>query len=442
MLGMVRRSVLVAILGALLTLALRVRASDDDQVLLAPGAAKIPVETVDLWKQECNTKHIPRSCYNVAVNYAQNEGDEVKAIEYLRPLCKQEYVLGCFNLGGILIKETATRKEGLAAFQKACALSKGNAGTTKENAATSSACEIAGIVGKNLDADYLDIAVALGLTATAHTASFDCARASTSIEKMICSDKQASHLDFWVASYYRSAVQLSEQPDQLKAEQRAWLATQRNKCADVKCLRRSYEKRFEALKLLNAPEGTAHPKPPADDPYPASFVHPPFIKPTAVRRLTGELISDGGPKEVRVLTIDLTNPKATRKYIGESKQTKSADDDPVPYVHEDDPTDPGILQTPRFGYKWRGRTTSGVDVLLVDESGGGSMTAECVLLVKVELDTSAGKNRLLLKKVRVQQLGDRWDGDLRVIGNNVLIGEDEGRFAGDGSGERVVIKVP
>ena len=43
-------------------------------------------------------------------------------------------------------------------------------------------------------------------------ASFDCAKASTRTEKMICGDKQASDLDFWVASYYRSAVQLSEQP--------------------------------------------------------------------------------------------------------------------------------------------------------------------------------------------------------------------------------------
>ena len=60
------------------------------------------------------------------------------------------------------------------------------------------------------------------------------------------------------------------------------------------------------------------------------------------------------------------------------------------------------------------------------------------------VDVSEGKNRLLLKKVRVQQLGDRWDGDLRVIGNNVIIGEDTGILAdvNGGCDDRLVLKVP
>jgi hypothetical protein len=151
-------------------------------------------------------------------------------------------------------------------------------------------------------------------------------------------------------------------------------------------------------------------------------------------------MSEDGPKEVPVLAIDLAKPKSARKYIGDVKVTKGSDDDLVPYVYEPDPTDPGMLQTPRFGYRWKGRTTSGVDVLLVDDSGGGSRDYECVLLVKVELNVASGKNRLLLKKIRVQQLGDRWDGDLRVIRNKVLIGEHTGRFAADDDGERLVIK--
>lgn len=63
-----------------------------------------------------------------------------------------------------------------------------------------------------------------------------------------------------------------------------------------------------------------------------------------------------------------------------------------------------------------------------------------MLLVKVELDTSGGKKRLLLK-IRAEQLGDRWQGDLRVIGDHVLIGEDRGRFADDNPDERLVINV-
>lgn len=137
----------------------------DDQILLRPQAAKMPTDTIEGWKKECATTGTPRACYNVAVDYAQTQGDEPKAVEYLRPLCKKDYVLGRFNLGGILIKELATRKEGLAAFQKACALSKAKTGTPKENEVTTSACPIAEVVAKNIDAAYMDIAAKLSITA-------------------------------------------------------------------------------------------------------------------------------------------------------------------------------------------------------------------------------------------------------------------------------------
>ncbi|HVZ74288.1 MAG TPA: hypothetical protein VHJ20_18035 [Polyangia bacterium] len=139
---------------------------EDDQLLFRPQAVKVPTETIERWKRECATKGTPTTCYDVAVDYAQIQGDEPKAVEYLRPLCKKDYVLGCFNLGGILVKEIATRKEGLAAFRKACTLSKAKAGTPTENDATESACQIAEVVAKNLGGDYMDIAGKLGLAAT------------------------------------------------------------------------------------------------------------------------------------------------------------------------------------------------------------------------------------------------------------------------------------
>jgi hypothetical protein len=137
-------------------------AGSDNQILLRPKALIAPDPMVEQWKQECATKKKLSACYNVAVDYAQSHGDEAKAVEYLRPLCKKKYVLGCFNLGGILVKEVATRKEGLAAFRKACALSEANAGTPKENAATEGACSIADVVANHMNDDYDEIAVDLG----------------------------------------------------------------------------------------------------------------------------------------------------------------------------------------------------------------------------------------------------------------------------------------
>jgi uncharacterized protein YecT (DUF1311 family) len=437
------RSLSVAIVGASLILipAPRARAGDHGRDLWTPPTAKMPADVVERLLQECKTKGTDDACYKVAMDYVQTKDDEATAVEYLRPLCKKDYVPGCVGLWGILFKETETRKEAMLAYLRACTLSTASARTELEKFTARSTCGLVEFLAKNMDADYVDIVTSLGLRDKPRAASFPCAKASTSIEKMICGDKQTSDLDFWVASYYRTAVQISEQPDQLKAEQRAWLTTQRNPCADVKCLKRAYERRLAQLRLLNAPEGAPPPKPPLDDPYPASFVRAPFIRPSAVKRLTGGLLGDG-PHEVPVLAIDLRNPKATRQYIGKSKFMKDSND-LVPYVYEDHPpAPPDSDDVHRFGYQWIGRTTSGVDVLVVDQRGAGSADNECVLLVKVELDASAGKNRLLLKKVRVQEVGNRYDGDLRVIGNNVLIGEDKSHVSDRHLGERLVITAP
>jgi hypothetical protein len=121
---------------------------------------------VEQWKQECATKGKVSACYNVAVDYAQSRGDEAKAVEYLRPLCKKKYGLGCFNLGGLLVKEVATRKEGLAAFKKACALSEAKAGSPQENERTEDACSIAEVVANHMKDDYDEIAVDLGYPPT------------------------------------------------------------------------------------------------------------------------------------------------------------------------------------------------------------------------------------------------------------------------------------
>jgi uncharacterized protein YecT (DUF1311 family) len=164
--ALLRHLRIVAVLSALAVLGSVARAGDagaDDQILLRPQATKIPSETVDKWKQDCAANGTPRACYNVAVDYAQSQGNEPKAVEYLRPLCKRSYLLGCFNLGGILIKEKSTRGEGLMALRRACSLAKAGSGTEKENAATLSSCSIADVVEKYQDREYTEIAAQLGL---------------------------------------------------------------------------------------------------------------------------------------------------------------------------------------------------------------------------------------------------------------------------------------
>jgi hypothetical protein len=62
-------------------------------------------------------------------------------------------------------------------------------------------------------------------------------------------------------------------------------------------------------------------------------------------------------------------------------------------------------------------------------------------MVKVELETP-GKKHLLIRRVGQVGLSDRWSGDLRVIGNKLLIGENTGQFADGNPNDRQVIKLP
>jgi uncharacterized protein len=78
----------------------------------------------------------------------------------------------------------------------------------------------------------------------AGAASFDCAKAGTAVERMICADPGVSALDQRVADAYKAA---SARDPHVKEAQREWLADTRNKCATTACLSAAYGARLEAL---------------------------------------------------------------------------------------------------------------------------------------------------------------------------------------------------
>lgn len=88
------------------------------------------------------------------------------------------------------------------------------------------------------------------LLATAHAASFDCAKPSlTAIEKQICADANLSGQDKNLATEYMQVRSVSTQPEReaLKKEQKDWLENVRNKCKDHDCLREAYLSRVRQL---------------------------------------------------------------------------------------------------------------------------------------------------------------------------------------------------
>ncbi|WP_428634637.1 lysozyme inhibitor LprI family protein [Sedimenticola sp.] len=92
----------------------------------------------------------------------------------------------------------------------------------------------------------LAVLLLLLLPGTACSASFDCSKASTKVEKMICADPELSKLDEKLGKTYSAA--LNKTPDllALKQQQRDWL-NDRNGCVDAACLQAQYQQRIGEL---------------------------------------------------------------------------------------------------------------------------------------------------------------------------------------------------
>ncbi|WP_187673909.1 lysozyme inhibitor LprI family protein [Zestomonas carbonaria] len=79
-------------------------------------------------------------------------------------------------------------------------------------------------------------------------ASFDCTKASTLVEKTICTDTQLSKADEQMARLYHKAIGFSAEGDNtIQSEQRRWLRAVRQECKSAKnasqCLVDKYSSR-------------------------------------------------------------------------------------------------------------------------------------------------------------------------------------------------------
>lgn len=76
--------------------------------------------------------------------------------------------------------------------------------------------------------------------------SFDCAKAISHVEHLICEDEYLSFVDYQLAEAYATRLQKAADPNRLREEQRRWLKA-RNACTDTACLRSAYEMRRSQL---------------------------------------------------------------------------------------------------------------------------------------------------------------------------------------------------
>jgi len=76
--------------------------------------------------------------------------------------------------------------------------------------------------------------------------SFDCSRAASTAEQLVCSDPNLASMDQQIASLYKSAKDAASDPTEITLDQRAWLAD-RNACQTKECLFRIYRSRSSDL---------------------------------------------------------------------------------------------------------------------------------------------------------------------------------------------------
>jgi uncharacterized protein YecT (DUF1311 family) len=80
----------------------------------------------------------------------------------------------------------------------------------------------------------------------ASAASFDCSKARTPAEKLVCADAQLSKQDEALAAAYKAA-QAKADRSALAAWQRIWLAGTRDQCLDAACMRKAYAEQIAEL---------------------------------------------------------------------------------------------------------------------------------------------------------------------------------------------------
>ena len=81
----------------------------------------------------------------------------------------------------------------------------------------------------------------------AFAAGFDCTKAHTTLERLICADKTLSNLDGQLSRLYNSVVSHSVNPEGIKRQQREWIRKVRDKCRSASCLKDAYQKRINEL---------------------------------------------------------------------------------------------------------------------------------------------------------------------------------------------------
>ncbi len=87
-----------------------------------------------------------------------------------------------------------------------------------------------------------------------------------------------------------------------------------------------------------------------------------------------------------------------------------------------------------FEYKWHGKMANGIHVVEVGSNGGGSGTFMDLIFLKVSEGSISWEDKqekqVVLTIVKTFNLGDRYDGEVKVFPNKVLIKQSKNQYGG------------
>jgi len=109
--------------------------------------------------------------------------------------------------------------------------------------------------------NYLKIGLLCALSVNvAMGASFDCNKATSSVEKMICNNVMLSELDEQLGKQYKEALNNASDTNKIliKKEQKSWMKDEQKICKTNTCLEIAYRSRISALnswtEITNSPD--------------------------------------------------------------------------------------------------------------------------------------------------------------------------------------------
>lgn len=165
----------------------------------------------------------------------------------------------------------------------------------------------------------------------ANAASFDCAKARTTVEHFICDNDDVSRLDQQLADRYKLALQDKENAANVRRAQRAWI-TARDKCLNADCVRSAYRMRIAQLLPASMPDGGQVSGTAPYVPIDVLAIHPaPVGKgyPTVLPPIDGDLVYshyDDNGNTRSIVQFDFTNGHWTNLVSGKTDPALIAQD--------------------------------------------------------------------------------------------------------------------